>query len=138
MSAASTASSSRVLAALAGFSLVVLAALLTKGRALTGADGLLASDQLQYFTWIRQAAEHGLIGNEYDLAPGDRVFLHPGFLISGAAARRDRAIGPARYLLWKPVAVGAAVLRARCGTCAGCCRRAAPRHVGADPRRCSR
>ena len=48
-----------VLAALAGLSLVVLAALLTKGRALTGADGLLASDQLQYFTWIRQAGEHG-------------------------------------------------------------------------------
>ena len=34
----------------------VLAALLTKGRPLSGADGLLASDQLQYFAWIREAA----------------------------------------------------------------------------------
>ena len=82
------------LAALAGLSLLVLAALLTKGRALTGADGLLASDQLQYFTWIRQAGEHGLVGNEYDLAPDHRVFLHPGFLLSGllhAVARAHRA-----------------------------------------------
>ena len=85
----------------------MLAALLTKGRALTGADGLLASDQLQYFTWIRQAGEHGLVGNEYDMAPDDRVFLHPGFLLSGAAARRRSGISvPLSYLLWKPVAVG--------------------------------
>ena len=65
------------LVALAGLSVIVLAALLTKGRALTGADGLLASDQLQYFTWIRQASKHVLIGNEYDMAPDHRVFLHP-------------------------------------------------------------
>jgi hypothetical protein len=95
-----------VLAALAGFSLVVLAALLTKGRAITGADGLLASDQLQYYTWIRQAAEHGLIGNEYDMAPDNRVFLHPGFLISGAVHALGLSV-PLSYLLWKPVAVAA-------------------------------
>jgi hypothetical protein len=71
------------LVALAGLSVLMLAALLTKGRAITGADGLLASDQLQYFTWIRQASEHALIGNEYDMAPDNRVFLHPGFLLSG-------------------------------------------------------
>jgi hypothetical protein len=94
-----------VLAALTGFSLVVLAALLTKGRAITGADGLLASDQLQYYTWIRQSAEHGLVGNEYDMAPDSRVFLHPGFLISGALHRLGLTI-PLSYLLWKPVAVG--------------------------------
>ena len=35
------------LVVLAGLSVAVLAALLTKGRAITGADGLLASDQLQ-------------------------------------------------------------------------------------------
>src|SRR3954452_5399548 len=62
----------------------VIAALLTKGRPLSGADGLLASDQLQYFAWIREAAHHVLIGNPFDLVPGDRVFLHPGFLISAA------------------------------------------------------
>jgi hypothetical protein len=93
------------LAALAGLSLLVLAALLTKGRALTGADGLLASDQLQYFTWIRQAGEHVLIGNEYDLMPDQRVFLHPGFLISGALHELTGISVPLSYLLWKPVAV---------------------------------
>ena len=93
------------LAALCGLSVLVLAALLTKGRALTGADGLLASDQLQYFTWIRQAGEHGLIGNEYDLAPDHRVFLHPGFLVSGLLHAATGITVPLSYLLWKPVAV---------------------------------
>ena len=86
--------------------MLVLAALLTKGRALTGADGLLASDQLQYFTWIRQAGEHGLVGNEYDLAPDHRVFLHPGFLLSGLLHAATGITVPLSYLLWKPVAVG--------------------------------
>jgi hypothetical protein len=93
------------LVALSGLSVVVLAALVTKGRALTGADGLLASDQLQYFTWIRQASEHGLIGNEYDMAPDSRVFLHPGFLISGVLHALTGITVPLSYLLWKPVAV---------------------------------
>jgi hypothetical protein len=93
------------LAALSGLSLAILAALLTKGRALTGADGVLASDQLQYFTWIRQASEHVLIGNEYDLAPDDRTFLHPGFLLSGLVHAATGLSVPLSYLLWKPVAV---------------------------------
>jgi hypothetical protein len=94
------------LVALSGLSLLVLAALLSKGRAITGADGLLASDQLQYFTWIRQAGEHVLIGNEYDMAPDHRVFLHPGFLISGLLHDVTGLSIPLSYLLWKPVAVG--------------------------------
>ena len=83
----------------------MLAALLTKGRPLSGADGLLAADQLQYFAWIREASHHVLIGNRFDLAPGERTFLHPGFAISGAAARA-RALGAALLPAWKPVAVG--------------------------------
>jgi hypothetical protein len=94
------------LVALAGLSVIVLAALLTKGRALTGADGLLASDQLQYFTWIRQASEHVLIGNEYDMAPDHRVFLHPGFLISGLLHDATGISVPLSYLLWRPAASG--------------------------------
>ena len=87
-------------------SFFVLAALLTKGRPLSGADGLLASDQLQYFAWIREAAHHVLIGNPFDLAPGDRVFLHPGFLISGVVHDVTRLSIPASYIgLWKPVAI---------------------------------
>jgi hypothetical protein len=94
------------LVALAGLSLAVLAALATKGRAITGADGVLASDQLQYFTWIREAAEHGLIGNRYDFQPDDRVFLHPGFLLSGLVHAVTGLSVPFSYLLWKPVTVG--------------------------------
>jgi hypothetical protein len=95
-----------VLVALAGLSLAVLAALLTKGRALTGADGVLASDQLQYFTWIREASEHLLVGNRYDFRPDDRTFLHPGFAISGGVHAITGLSVPLSYLLWKPVAVG--------------------------------
>ena len=94
-----------VLVVLSGLSLVVLAALLTKGRALTGADGVLASDQLQYFTWIREASEHGLIGNRYDFAPDDRTFLHPGFLISGVIHAVSGLSVPLSFQLWKPVTV---------------------------------
>lgn len=94
------------LAALAGLSVIVLVALTTKGRALSGADGLLATDQLQYFAWIREAAHHVLIGDRFDLAPGGRPFLHPGML---ASAGLNRLLGlsiPLAYQAWKPVAVG--------------------------------
>ena len=93
------------LTALAGLSLVVLAALPTKGRPLSGADGLLAADQLQYFAWIRESAHHVLIGNRFDLAPGPRSFLHPGFAISGGLNALGLSV-PLSYLVWKPVAVG--------------------------------
>ena len=97
------------LAALAALALAVLGGLLLKvwlaGGVVTGADGFLVADPLQYLDWARQAGEHGLIANRQDLAPGDRTFLHPGLLLSGAAWRLGA--GPAiAYLLWKPVAVG--------------------------------
>jgi hypothetical protein len=94
------------LVVLAGLSLAVLLPLLTRGRPLSGADGLFAADQLQYFAWIREASQHGLIGNRFDLAPGERVFLHPGFLLSGALSAVTGISVPLSYLLWKPVAIG--------------------------------
>src|SRR5215217_6433207 len=88
-------------------SLAVLVPLLTRGRPLSGSDGLFPADQLQYFAWIRDASEHGLIGNRFDLAPGDRPFFHPGFFITGLVHRVTGLSIPASYmLLWKPVAVG--------------------------------
>jgi hypothetical protein len=93
-----------VLTALSLHAMTILVGLASKGRSLSGADGLLAADQLQYFAWIRESAHHVLIGNRFDLAPGPRSFLHPGFTISGAL----HAIGlsvPLAYLVWKPVAV---------------------------------
>jgi hypothetical protein len=94
-----------VLAALAGFSMIVFAALLTKGRALTGADGVLAADQLQYFSWIRDASENVLIGNKFDFLPDKHTFLHPGFLISGGVHAITGISVPLSFQLWKPVAV---------------------------------
>ena len=97
------------LAALAALGMAVLGGLLLKvwigGGVVTGGDGFLVADPLQYLDWARQAGEHGLIGNRHDLAPGERPFLHPGLLLSGLAWRLGA--GPAvAYLLWKPVAVG--------------------------------
>ena len=95
-----------VLAVLAVSSLAIILPLLTRGRPLSGSDGFFPADQLQYFAWIREASEHGLIGNRFDLAPGDRPFLHPGFLISGVVHAVSGMSIPLSYLLWKPVAVG--------------------------------
>ncbi|HEX8053797.1 MAG TPA: hypothetical protein VF517_12460 [Thermoleophilaceae bacterium] len=95
------------LVVLVGTSFAVLLPLLSRGRPLSGADGLYPADQLQYFTWIREASQHGLIGNRMDLAPGDRPFLHPGFLLSGLLHRVTGISIPLSYLvLWKPVAIG--------------------------------
>ncbi len=87
-------------------SLTVLGPLLVTGHAITGGDGLFPPDQLQYLSWIRQAADHGLIGNRFDFAPDSRVFLHPAFLISGLAVRwLGLPIEYSNAALWKPVAV---------------------------------
>ncbi len=94
-----------VLVALAGFSMIVFAALLTKGRALSGADGVLAADQLQYFAWIREASESVLIGNKFDFLPDKHTFLHPGFLISGGIHAVTGLSVPLSFQLWKPVAI---------------------------------
>ena len=64
-----------------------------RGGVVTGADGFLVADPLQYLDWSRQAGEHGLIGNRHDLAPGDRAFLHPGLLLSGAGVAAGRRPG---------------------------------------------
>jgi hypothetical protein len=95
-----------VLVVLAGTSLATLLPLLTRGRPLSGAEGLYPADQLQYFAWIREASQHGLIGNRMDLAPGGRPFLHPGFLLSGVVHRVTGISIPLSFLAWKPLAVG--------------------------------
>jgi hypothetical protein len=97
-----------VLAALAAMAFAVLAGLLLRvwlrGGLVTGADGFLVADPMQYLDWARQAGEHGLIENRHDLDDGPRVFLHPGLLLSGLLYRLGA--GPAvAYLAWKPVAV---------------------------------
>lgn len=96
--------------ALFGLSMAILTGLLvriwTKGGVLTGSDGFLVVDQLQYLGWLRQAGEHLLIENLYDLEEGPRYFLHPGLAISGGLHRLGLGL-MASYAIWKPIAVGA-------------------------------
>jgi hypothetical protein len=97
-----------VLLALLALAVAPLAGLLlrvwTKGGVVTGADGFLVADPMQYLTWLREASDHIAVANLYDLAPGPHSFVHPGVLVSGLL----HAIGfgvAAAYLAWKPFAV---------------------------------
>ena len=79
---------------------------IVQGGVITGADGYLVTDPMQYLNWLRQSGEYGAAANLYDLAPGPRSFVHPGLLISGLAYRAGAGVVVA-YQLWKPVAVAA-------------------------------
>lgn len=95
-----------VLAATAALSTCVLVPLLVKGHTVTGGDGLYPVDQLQYLAWIRQASEHGLIANRFDMLPDTRVFLHPAFFTSGLVhGVLGIPIAASNALVWKPVAI---------------------------------
>ena len=82
------------------------------GLVFAGADGPFAADQFQYFAWIREYASSLLADNDLDLAPSDRVFLHPMFLLSGLGVRLGLSVELA-FQLWKPVAIAALFLGAR-------------------------
>jgi len=89
-----------------------------RGGVVTGSDGYLVVDQLQYLNWLRQAAGHLAAANLYDIAPSHHTFVHPGILISGLLHRAGVGVAAA-YLAWKPVAIVAmfagalALVRAR-------------------------
>ncbi len=71
---------------------------------LTGTDGIIGGDQLQYMAWIRDAGSHGLASNLFEPNPTAHVFAQPMFTVSAALW----AIGvplALSYLLWKPVAI---------------------------------
>lgn len=95
-----------MLALTLSFGFAVLGALVVRtwirGGAVTGADGFVAVDQLQYIDWLQQSGRHVLIGNLNDLAPVQRVFLHPGALLGGVGARLG--LDPAAaFAVWKPI-----------------------------------
>jgi hypothetical protein len=76
-----------------------------QGGTVTGGDGYLVADPMQYLNWLRQAGEHGGIGNLYDLEDdGLRPFVHPGLFISGLLHRLGVGLVVA-YSMWKPIAV---------------------------------
>ena len=99
-----------MLLALCALAFCVLIGLLVrvwvKGGVVTGADGYLVVDPLQYLNWLRQAGDHGLVRNLYDIAPSPRSFLHPGVLLAGLAHRAGLGL-VASYMLFKPVAIAA-------------------------------
>jgi hypothetical protein len=68
------------------------------------ADGTSINDQAQFLAWVQNAGHGGLISNSFQLSPSRDVFLHPGFVISGALNRAGLSAGYA-YLIWKPIAV---------------------------------
>jgi hypothetical protein len=74
-----------------------------KGGVVTGSDGFLVVDQLQYLNWVRQAGHHLAVANLYDLEPGPHAFVHPGVLVSGLLHRLGLGL-VASYAVWKPVA----------------------------------
>jgi len=96
------------LAALTALALGPLAALLlrvwVRGGVVTGSDGYLVVDQLQYLNWLRQAAGHIAAANLYDIAPLRHTFVHPGILVSGLLHKAGLGVAAA-YLAWKPVAI---------------------------------
>ena len=63
-----------VLVALFALAVAPLAGLLvrvwTKGGLVTGADGFLVADPLQYLTWLRESGHHVAVANLYDLRSG--------------------------------------------------------------------
>jgi hypothetical protein len=74
------------------------------GDRLTGADGVIGADQMQYLAWVRDAGSHGLASDLFQLTPTAHVFAQPMFLISSALWRIGVPLQLA-YWLWKPVAI---------------------------------
>jgi hypothetical protein len=99
-----------VLAALTVLGFAVLAGLVIrtwiKGGVVTGGDGFLVVDPLQYLNWIRQSATHGAAANLYDFGPLRYTFVHPGVLLSAGFHQLGASVA-ASYALIKPVAIAA-------------------------------
>lgn len=95
-----------LLAVLALWSLLPLAIVLLdlpEGR-FTGSDGIQIGDHLQYMAWIRDAGEHVLFSNRFDVVQDPHLFLHPMWVVSGLAWQLGASVQLA-FLLWKPVGV---------------------------------
>jgi hypothetical protein len=78
----------------------------------TGTDGLFLNDQMQYLAWIQDASKHFLASDMFVLRSTPHDYFQPVIVISAGL----HALGVAAWLallLWKPVAVGAALLAVR-------------------------
>jgi hypothetical protein len=72
------------------------------GRVFVGADFYDVPDQLQYMAWIRDAGQHALVSNLFDLRPDPHLFLHPLFAISGLLWQLGASI-QLSFLAWQPI-----------------------------------
>jgi hypothetical protein len=93
---------------------IALHALETHQR-LTGADGILGADQLQYLSWARDAGLHGLASDLFELRANGHAYLEPMFAITGWLWRLGVPLTVA-YWLWKPVAIVVLFVGARAWT----------------------
>lgn len=97
-----------VLAVLFALAVAPLAGLIVRvwvqGGVVSGGDGFLVADPLQYLTWLREAGDHVAVANLYDLEDGPYSFVHPGVVVSGLLHRGGLGV-VAAYMVWKPVAV---------------------------------
>lgn len=83
---------------------------LRDGVVLSGSNGALAgADQLFYLDSIRQSGTHLLIADNFALALGRAVFLHPLYLLAGVLWRAGLPLQGAFWLLGLPAAGALAV-----------------------------
>jgi hypothetical protein len=78
----------------------------------TGTNGLYLGDQMQYLGWIRDSAQHVLIGDPFRTTGSAHDFLEPGLLISGVLVRLGVSAWLS-YLMWVPIAAVALFVAAR-------------------------
>lgn len=82
--------------------------LLGSGGSFNGGYGVDVPDLMQYMGFIRDAGQHVLISNLFDVAPTRHVFLDPVFAVSGLVWRIGASIQVA-LLFWVPLAAAAVV-----------------------------
>lgn len=72
------------------------------GGTFTGSAGLVINDHAQYISWIREAGEHLLFSNRFDVLADPNLFLHPMWALSGMLWKLGASLQLA-FGLWKPV-----------------------------------
>ena len=83
-----------------------------RGLHWTGTNGLYLGDQVQYLGWIRDSAQHVLIGDPFRTGGSQHDYLQPGLVISGLLVRLGVSVWLS-YLMWVPVAAIALFVAAR-------------------------
>lgn len=68
----------------------------------TGSAGLVINDHAQYISWIREAGDHVLFSNRFDVSDDPHLFLHPMWVLSGALWKLGVSLQLA-FGLWKVV-----------------------------------